>query len=94
MSPGNFKCICCGDHHDKQAFVSHASDDDEIAAKLKHACCENGVAPYLFEFSPESRSQAAPSRCSGESSCGKRLYFRSAWQIGVGGILDSNVDRI
>ena len=60
MSPGNFKCICCGDHHDKQAFISHASDDAEIAAKLKHACCENGVAPYLFEFSPESRSQAAP----------------------------------
>lgn len=57
---GSFKCICCEDYHDKQAFVSHASDDAEIAAKLKHACCEHGVAPYLFEFSPESRSQAPP----------------------------------
>ena len=55
-----FKCECCENHHDKQAFVSHSRRDTKIATKLKYACCENGVAPYLFEFSPEARSQAPP----------------------------------
>ena len=35
VSTSGFKCICCGDCHDKQAFVSQAKDDVGIADKLK-----------------------------------------------------------
>ena len=59
-SPAGFKCKCCGDCHDRQAFVSHAKDDFVIADRLKQACCETGVSPFLFEFSPESSSKAPP----------------------------------
>lgn len=38
----------------KQAFISHAKNDEEIARNLAKACCNGGVAPYLFEFTPES----------------------------------------
>lgn len=58
--PASFKCAVCEGGHDKQAFVSHAKNDAGIAAKLRDACCEEGVAPYLFEFSPESGSAARP----------------------------------
>ena len=60
-SPSSFKCHWCEGHHEKRAFVSHAGHDHQIAAKLNRACCEIGVAAYLFEFSPEHRSQARPS---------------------------------
>lgn len=52
--PNSFKCTLCEADHDKQAFVSHAKNDANVAAKLRDACCEVGVAPYLFEFSPEA----------------------------------------
>ena len=54
------KCTCCGGYHTKQAFISHARCDEEIASKVKQACCEVGVAPYLFEFSPEYLSKTSP----------------------------------
>ena len=55
-----FNCTCCGGYHAKQAFISHARCDEEIASKVKQACCEVGVAPYLFEFSPEYLSKTSP----------------------------------
>ena len=73
--PNSFKCISCEGHHDRQAFVSHATDDAEIAAKLKHACCEIGVAPYLFEFSPESLSQARPADALAGSVAASAFIF-------------------
>ena len=97
-SPGGFECICCGDYHDKQAFVSHAKDDVGIADKLKQACCETGVSPFLFEFSSESRSQAPPADALAETvaSCafifvllGKSVseaYWTQAWigfEVGI-----------
>ena len=56
-----FKCKECGNGHEKQAFISHASKDIEIANKVKKACCQAGVKPYLFEFSPDALARTAPS---------------------------------
>ena len=56
-----FKCKECGNGHEKQAFISHASKDIEIANKVKKACCQAGVKPYLFEFSPDASARTAPS---------------------------------
>ena len=74
-SPNGFKCICCEHIHDKQAFVSYASKDREIAAKLKRACCEAGVAPYLFEFTPESHSQMPPADVLAVSVAASDILF-------------------
>ena len=74
-SPIGFKCICCEQSHDKQAFVSHASKDREIAAELKRACCEAGVAPYLFEFTPESHSHMPPADVLAESVAASDMLF-------------------
>ena len=41
-------------NHEKKAFISHARKDKEIARKLAKACCNGGVAPFLFEFAPAS----------------------------------------
>ena len=40
--------------HAKQAFISHAKRDEAIARRIAKSCCDGGVAPYLFEFTPES----------------------------------------
>ena len=55
-----YPCTSCQGHHDRQAFVSHASDDVDIAEQLRRACCQIGVAPYLFELSPEVSTQRVP----------------------------------
>ena len=47
------ECRICGSLHARQAFVSHASRDEQIADAAQEACCRAGVAPYLFEFSRE-----------------------------------------
>ncbi len=74
-APDNFKCTSCEGHHDKQAFVSHAADDAEIADKLKHACCEVGVAPYLFEFSTESSSLGRPADVLAQAVAASAFIF-------------------
>ena len=74
-SLSSFKCISCEGLHEKQAFVSHATKDREIAARLKRACCKAGVAPYLFEFTPESRSQIPPSDALARSVAASDILF-------------------
>ena len=61
MSPtSQFDCGTCGESHQKQAFISHASKDEEIKEKLARACCDGGVAPFLFEFRPEFYTPTIP----------------------------------
>ena len=55
-----FECDVCMFAHRKQAFVSHSQKDAKIASRLRQVCCEVGVAPYLYEFSPEYNSNASP----------------------------------
>ena len=47
------KCRNCDGVHARQAFISHASRDEQIVDAAQEACCRAGVAPYLFEFSRE-----------------------------------------
>ena len=58
-NPG-FRCESCYKHHSKQAFISHAKNDKDVVAVLKQACCEGGATPFLYEYSPESRTQCSP----------------------------------
>ena len=54
MSPGSeYKCCECGERHPRQAFISHAAKDAEIAKEAAKACCAAQVTPYLFEYSAE-----------------------------------------
>ena len=50
---GSFCHTKCERRHEKQAFVSHASRDRDLAKEIARACCDADVAPYLFEFSQE-----------------------------------------
>ena len=42
------QCMACGNRHEKQAFVSHARKDKELAEKVRHACCEVNIASFLL----------------------------------------------
>ncbi len=55
-----FGCDVCTLTHNTQAFVSHSRKDQAIKQKLAKACCDVGVAPYMYEFSPEYNSSASP----------------------------------
>ena len=48
-----YKCCECQRHHPRQAFISHAGKDKDIAKEAAKACCAAQVKPYLFEYSPE-----------------------------------------
>ena len=61
MSSGHrFECIRCSVSHEKQAFISHASEDKTIAKEIALASCNAEVAPYLFEFSPDFSNPNIP----------------------------------
>ena len=54
MSPGSeYKCCECQERHPRQAFISHAGKDKEIAKEAARVCCTAQVTPYLFEYSAE-----------------------------------------
>ena len=97
-SPCAFECTACGNKHEKQAFVSHARRDKELAERVRRACCEVKIASFLFEFSPESETKTPPAEIIsreiarseltfvllGESVSGK--FWTQAWigfEIGV-----------
>ena len=46
-----YKCCECQEWHPRQAFISHAAKDEEIAKEAARACCAAQVTPYLFENS-------------------------------------------
>ena len=48
-----YKCCECQERHPRQAFISHAGKDKEIAKEAASACCAAQVTPYLFEYSAE-----------------------------------------
>ena len=73
--PQGFECRICNGHHMKQAFISHAADDVDIAKKLRLACCKAGVAPFLFEFSPEHRIKAPPAKVLAAKIAESELLF-------------------
>lgn len=52
-SESGYKCCECGQKHRRQAFISHAGKDEEIAKEAAKACCAAQVTPYLFEYSAE-----------------------------------------
>ena len=56
----SFECHVCCLTHAKQAFISHASKDNQIARKLAEACCQGKVSPFLFEFSQDYSAPTIP----------------------------------
>ena len=54
------ECRACGNRHEKQAFVSHARKDKDLAEKVRNACCEVNIASFLYEFSPEVDTETPP----------------------------------
>ena len=48
-----YKCCECQEWHPRQAFISHAGKDKEIAKEAARVCCAAQVTPYLFEYSVE-----------------------------------------
>ena len=63
MSSGSeYKCYECQKLHPRQAFISHAGNDVEIAKEAARACCIAQVAPYLFEYSAEFSQPAIGQR--------------------------------
>lgn len=52
-SESGYKCSECQERHSRQAFISHAGKDKDIAKEAAKACCAAKVKPYLFEYSPE-----------------------------------------
>ena len=50
-SSSEYKCCECQEWHPRQAFISHAGKDAEIAKEVARACCAAQVTPYLFENS-------------------------------------------
>ena len=52
-SESGYECCECGQGHRRQAFISHAGKDAEIAKEAAKACCAAQVTPYLFEYSAE-----------------------------------------
>ena len=57
-----YKCYDCKERHSRQAFISHAGKDAEIAKEAAKACCATKVAPYLFEYSAEFLQPTSSSR--------------------------------
>ena len=70
-----FKCESCCKTHKKQAFISHSKKDEVIKQKLVKACCEVGVAPYLYEFSPEYNSNASPADALSDEIAKSEMLF-------------------
>ena len=70
-----FKCICCGKTHEKQAFISHSQKDVAIKQKLMKACCEVGVATFLYECSPEHKSNASPAEVISLEIAKSEMFF-------------------
>ena len=70
-----FECRVCNGQHMKQAFVSHSANDKEIAKKLKCACCKAGVAPFLYELSPEHRIKAPPAKVLADKIAESEILF-------------------
>ena len=108
-SQSQFSCSVCGSEHEKQAFVSHAQKDKELAEKVRQACCGVNVFAYLFEFSPGSATQTPPAEVIakevaksdltivllGESVSGK--FWTQAWigfEIGVSKGIDIATDAV
>ena len=56
----HFECYECGKAHTKQAFISHAKKDNLPAQQTASACCNAGVAPYLYEKIPNSSALGSP----------------------------------
>ena len=76
MSPTQgFECMVCERHHNKQAFVSHAARDTAIASRLSHACCKAGIAPFLYELSPEHRIKAPPAKVLADKIAESEMLF-------------------
>ena len=68
----SFNCTKCKDRHERQAFISHASKDKELADLIATACCRVKVAPYLYEFSEDFTASELPA-----STLGKRVQESS-----------------
>ena len=69
-SQSQFSCSVCGSEHEKQAFVSHAQQDKELAERVRRACCGANVASFLFEFSPRSETQTPPAEVIADTVSG------------------------
>lgn len=74
-SHNRFECTTCGNRHEKQAFISHARKDKELAERVRHACCEVSIASFLFEFSPESETQIPPAEVISKEIARSDLTF-------------------
>lgn len=70
-----FECTVCGNRHEKQAFISHARKDRELAEKVRHACCEVSITSFLFEFSSESETQNPPAEVISREIARSELTF-------------------
>ena len=45
----SFRCCNCRKQHNRQAFISHARKDEQLAQHIATACCQASAAPFLFE---------------------------------------------
>lgn len=70
-----FECTVCANRHEKQAFISHAQKDKDLAEEVRRACCEVNVASFLFEFSLESETQAPPAEVISREIANSELTF-------------------
>ena len=71
----SFPCSSCGENHPKQAFISHASIDKEVATQIGEACCYSGVAPYLFEFSADYSARIGPAETLAKRISESAIHF-------------------
>ena len=71
----SFPCSSCGKNHPKQAFISHASSDREVANQIGEACCKSEVAPYLFEFSADYSARIGPAETLAKRISESAIHF-------------------
>lgn len=71
----SFPCSSCGANHPKQAFISHASSDREVANQIGEACCFSKVAPYLFEFSADYSARIGPAETLAKRISESAIHF-------------------
>ena len=71
----SFPCSSCSKNHPKQAFISHASIDKEVATQIGKACCCSGVAPYLFEFSADYSARIGPAETLAKRISESAIHF-------------------